>query len=226
MKTQFRSFNKFALTWLIMSFLAMPQFYNNSLAQEFHGKENPPSYKEGNNALKEFVNNNLVIPDIVKDKGISGIVTVKLVIDESGSVEDVKLMRGINELCDQEALRVANLLKDWNPASNWKKHIRCNVLLPFEFGGENMGSNDRQITVSGVVTDKYEGKPVEGAIVLLKGTNIGTITDQNGKYELEIPVENQGLEIISMGYEEKTELVGRNCTINIELNSSYYTVSY
>lgn len=44
----------------------------------------------------------------------------------------------------------------------------------------------QNLTVSGTVTDKDTKEPLIGVNVLLKGTTIGTVTDFDGKYTLEV----------------------------------------
>ena len=53
--------------------------------------------------------------------------------------------------------------------------------------------------VSGVVKDK-SGVPVPGATVLLPNTTIGTITDLDGRYSIDVPSDATTLEVTSMGY--------------------------
>lgn len=55
-------------------------------------------------------------------------------------------------------------------------------------------------SVSGTVTDKA-GNPLPGATVMLKGTNIGTVTDVIGQFEINDVPENAILEISFTGYE-------------------------
>ena len=47
-----------------------------------------------------------------------------------------------------------------------------------------------QKTISGTVIDKDLNEPLIGVNVLLKGTTIGTVTDFDGKYSLEVPDDN------------------------------------
>lgn len=59
-------------------------------------------------------------------------------------------------------------------------------------------SND-ETTIEGTVADT-DGKPIIGASVVVKGTNIGTITDLEGRYKLEAK-ENATLSFSSIGYQ-------------------------
>ena len=44
----------------------------------------------------------------------------------------------------------------------------------------------QQMKVTGVVINEDDGEPVIGASIVVKGTTIGTITDLDGKFELEL----------------------------------------
>jgi TonB-linked SusC/RagA family outer membrane protein len=56
-----------------------------------------------------------------------------------------------------------------------------------------------QFTASGTVTDA-NGDPLVGVSVAIKGTNLGTVTDLDGKYSLEVPTNSAILEFSYLGY--------------------------
>ena len=62
-----------------------------------------------------------------------------------------------------------------------KKTIRLIVFL-FLAGTQFCFAQRRE--VSGRVTDASDGSPVAGATVIIKGTDMGTATDANGRYTL------------------------------------------
>ena len=51
--------------------------------------------------------------------------------------------------------------------------------------GNSLHAQDRRVT--GTVTDLSSGQTLPGVTVMVKGTNIGTVTDPNGNYELSVP---------------------------------------
>lgn len=61
-----------------------------------------------------------------------------------------------------------------------------------------------QQVVNGVVTDEAS-LPIIGANVVAKGTNLGTITDVNGQFSLEVPSDVRQIEISYTGY--STQLI-------------------
>ena len=74
---------------------------------------------------------------------------------------------------------------------------RVQMLLAFLCIG--IGLAVAQVTrVTGVVIDADTEEPVIGASVLVKGTTVGTITDIDGKYEINnIPAGSKSLMILS-----------------------------
>jgi TonB-linked SusC/RagA family outer membrane protein len=73
------------------------------------------------------------------------------------------------------------------------------------------------IDVSGKVTDG-EGRPLPGANVKVRGTNIGVTTDNNGNFVLKNVSENAVLEISFVGHEMKTFTVRGKGFINVALS--------
>ena len=66
--------------------------------------------------------------------------------------------------------------------------------LTYEIQGKNiilkkdiLTSVDKKTKITGIVKDQY-GEPIIGANVVVKGTTLGTITDIDGNYTLDIPL--------------------------------------
>lgn len=72
--------------------------------------------------------------------------------------------------------------------------------------------------VSGTVSD-VNGSPLSGVSVKIKGKPIGTVTDENGKFELNVP-DNAILEISLVGYGTKEITVGNQNSISVQLEAS------
>ena len=67
------------------------------------------------------------------------------------------------------------------------------------------------LTVTGKVTESESKEPLIGANILVKGTNIGTTTDVNGSYTLQVPDANATLVFSSIGYTlEEVPINGRS----------------
>ena len=61
-------------------------------------------------------------------------------------------------------------------------------------------------TVTGVVTDE-EKQALIGATVVIQGTDVGTVTDVDGNFSLDVAAEHQKLNVSYTGYQSKTVLI-------------------
>ncbi len=71
-------------------------------------------------------------------------------------------------------------------------------------------------TVTGTVTFSGDGMTLPGVNVILKGTNLGTVTDMDGKYSVNVS-ETATLLFSSVGFASKEVVVGSQTQINISL---------
>lgn len=71
--------------------------------------------------------------------------------------------------------------------------------------------------VEGTVVSEIDGLGLPGVTVLLKGTSTGTITDQDGKYNLEFDRENAVLVFSFIGFETQEIAVGNREIIDVTL---------
>jgi hypothetical protein len=54
-------------------------------------------------------------------------------------------------------------------------------------------SNPQGITVTGTITDKTTGELLPGVNIVVDGTTIGTVSDMDGNYSLEVPDVEQNI---------------------------------
>jgi len=85
-----------------------------------------------------------------------------------------------------------------------------------EFRAETM--TQKQKIISGKVTDQTTGKPVSGGVsVLIKGKPVGTITDEEGNYVINMEADDTALVYVSPGFEKKEIIVGNQSQIDVRL---------
>ena len=75
-------------------------------------------------------------------------------------------------------------------------------------------------TITGKITDIKSKEPMVGATVLAKGTKIGTATDAEGKFKLDVPAETKALTISYVGYTPKDVSIGANSNFNVDLETA------
>lgn len=77
-----------------------------------------------------------------------------------------------------------------------------------------------QQKVTGIVTDAADGTPIPGVAVVVEGTTIGTLSDFDGNYSIEVPSGSTTLLFSMVGYTQQTVLIGNSLTINVSMKSS------
>src|SRR5699024_868144 len=73
--------------------------------------------------------------------------------------------------------------------------------------------------VSGTVTDGQNGETLPGVNIMVKGTTIGTSTDQNGNYELDVPSYQDTLVVSFVGYQRQEVPINGRQEVNIVLQA-------
>ena len=83
--------------------------------------------------LEQWVYRYLKYPQAAVDRGIQGQVLVGFVIDEDGKITDVHVLRGVDELLDEEAVRVISASPKWKPGTLNGKKVKSSMSLYVEF---------------------------------------------------------------------------------------------
>lgn len=92
-----------------------------------------PIYPGGRDALKKFIGSNLKYPKEALENKIEGTVSLKYTIDYKGNVIESHIISGLGHGCDEEALRLANLLKFEVPKSGKKVRVHFHKDLHIHF---------------------------------------------------------------------------------------------
>jgi TonB-linked SusC/RagA family outer membrane protein len=78
--------------------------------------------------------------------------------------------------------------------------------------------------ISGTVTAAADGAPIPGVSVIVKGTTIGTVTDINGKYQLNVPSNAKILSFSFIGMKSRDESIGGLTTVNAALQEDVFGI--
>ncbi len=100
----------------------------------FTNPEIMPEFIGGESELYSFIKTNLRIPEIVKENNISGKVIVQFVIEKNGSISNIDVIKKLGFGCDEEVVRVINLMPYWTPGKMNDKPVRMKMVLPIKFG--------------------------------------------------------------------------------------------
>lgn len=92
-----------------------------------------PQFPGGLAALIRFLTTNIKYPQIAKENGIEGTVLLSFIIDRTGRIKDGKIERWLGASCDEEALRVLQLMPSWIPGKMNGKPVAVKYYLPMKF---------------------------------------------------------------------------------------------
>ncbi|AGA79093.1 SusC/RagA family TonB-linked outer membrane protein [Echinicola vietnamensis] len=93
---------------------------------------------------------------------------------------------------------------------------------PKEALSATVAQNDEALLeeITGVVVDE-EGLPIPGASVLVKGTMVGSVTDLDGKFSIEVDSPDEAVLVVSfIGFESKEVTIGSESSLTIVMTSS------
>ncbi len=95
--------------------------------------EQMPEFPGGELALRTFIAEHIQYPPEAMKKGIEGKVYVRFVVEKDGSVGDVQVIREIDPLLDQEAVRVIKSLPKFKPGYQGGKPVPVWYSVPIVF---------------------------------------------------------------------------------------------
>ena len=95
--------------------------------------EQMPSFPGGMGALMKYLATHIHYPELAKESGIQGRVFINFVVEPDGSIDHVKVLRGIGGGCDEEAIRVVKSMPKWIPGKQRGKPVRVSFNLPVKF---------------------------------------------------------------------------------------------
>jgi TonB-dependent SusC/RagA subfamily outer membrane receptor len=95
---------------------------------------------------------------------------------------------------------------------------RFTVLLAF-FALVGIALQAQSVQITGNVTD-VDGMALPGVSVVVKGTTVGTVTDFNGDYVLDVPASATTLVFSFVGMETSEVPIGGRTTIDVSLEQS------
>ena len=95
--------------------------------------ENMPEFPGGDLGLMKYIQKNVKYPAIAKEYDITGKVYVSFIVDKSGKVTNVKVVRGVDKNLDAEAVRVVKSLPKYKPGKQRGKSVRVMFTIPINF---------------------------------------------------------------------------------------------
>jgi periplasmic protein TonB len=95
--------------------------------------EQQPEFAGGYDALANYLRANMQYPKMARKMGIEGTVHVSFLVSKTGSISDVKVLRGIMAECDKEAIRVVEKMPSWRPGKQNGHAVHVRLVMPLKF---------------------------------------------------------------------------------------------
>ncbi len=95
--------------------------------------ETMPEFPGGQDSLQTFIkrNNDWQVGKEI----IVGIVYIAFVVEKDGNITNIEIVRGLNDICDNEAKRIISLMPTWKPGKQMGIPVRTKMIVPIVFDG-------------------------------------------------------------------------------------------
>ena len=95
--------------------------------------EQKPEFPGGEAAMYKWLGDHISYPAQAAEEGIDGRVIVQFDISKTGSIENVKVVRGRHPALDKEAMRLVKAMPKWQPGRNNGQPVKVTYTLPIAF---------------------------------------------------------------------------------------------
>ncbi|WP_375563302.1 energy transducer TonB [Bernardetia sp. OM2101] len=106
--------------------------------------EQSATFEGGMDYFYEIINNQMRFSETMKE----GRVFIQFVVEKTGQVTDMKVVKGLSEENDKEALRIMNLINEyymWKPAEQRGEKVKVRMNIPIVFKREKVKPNSEKV---------------------------------------------------------------------------------
>jgi|AGTN01.3.fsa_nt_gi TonB family C-terminal domain/TonB family C-terminal domain len=147
--------------------------------------ENPPEFPGGNEGLMKFLSENTKYPVVAQENGIQGRVICQFIVMKDGTIEDVRVARGVDPSLDTEAVRVLRQMPEWKPGMQSGQAVNVRFTLPVVFKLTKDDPTDAekeafQKSVENIQSPEYPGGESAYFKFLAENIRYPVIAQENG----------------------------------------------
>lgn len=111
----------------------MDSFEEMEYEEEMPVIVNEPFFPGGEDVMYQFISDNLIYPETAKKNGEEGTVYIQFVVQEDGSLYDVKVIKGVSEALDEAAVNVIKNMPNWIPGTENEIPVPVRYTIPIKF---------------------------------------------------------------------------------------------
>ncbi|WP_316737769.1 TonB family protein [Pedobacter aquatilis] len=104
---------------------------------DFVSIEKQPEYPGGMKNFYDYLSKNLKYPEEAQERNIQGKVHISFTVEKNGKLTDLKVLKGLDESTNQEALRVFDESPNWMPGIQNGKPVRVKYNMSVNFTLDN-----------------------------------------------------------------------------------------
>ena len=122
------------LTFILLSGIVISQTeVRQDSIYDFFALDKEPIFDCGRSQLKDYIQKNVRFPKKSKKNNSSGKVFAQFIIEASGEVTNVKIIKGVDEYIDAETIRLLRKMPKWTPGQKNNLNVRTKFFLPINF---------------------------------------------------------------------------------------------
>jgi protein TonB len=102
-----------------------PTYWDVDIKPKFMGKDD--------RAFREYIIKNIKFPEDARIIGLTGKVQVQFVVETDGTLSQIKVLRGVHQIIDQEVVRVIGNSPKWEPGFYNGKYVKTMYGIVIQF---------------------------------------------------------------------------------------------
>jgi len=102
--------------------------------QIFISVEEMPTFKgKGISAFRNYIQKNLIYPEIARENGIEGTIYTRFIVNKYGQVEEISILRGVDPSLDNAVVQAIKNSPKWEPGKQRGKAVNVSFTMPVIF---------------------------------------------------------------------------------------------
>lgn len=109
-----------------------PIIYNAIMVNEM------PEFPGGHSALQEFMENNLIYTEEMRNEGEKGLISVQFIVQPDGKLSNFFLRRGIGSTMGEEVVLAVKSMPDWIPGKHNGEIVASKIQIVLRFSEDEV----------------------------------------------------------------------------------------
>lgn len=119
--------NKETINWTVESTTDLNKVYSSATVDEI------PSFPGGEKKMMEFLSKQIKYPQSALEQGIQGVVYIGFIVSRDGTLENIRVLRGVHPTLDEPALSAVKQMPKWKPGKQKGEYVNVQFALPVNF---------------------------------------------------------------------------------------------